>query len=227
MHIIIYSRVSSNRLSEKALIKLSNQKKLIEQVICQAKLIVPKKKIILATTKKKEDLKLCKIAQKYKINYFRGSNNDLISRTLDCCKKFKVSFFFRYCADRPIIDVKKIKKCISNSKKIRFDLMTTNYLNNKIDEGFTIEIFNATSLKKMASYKLNNNDKEHIANYFYKKRKIFDIKKIKFSKKFKKGYKYTIDTFDDLSKMNFILKNYNPNNISSVVGLSEKYEKLN
>ena len=44
MHIIIYSRVSSNRLSEKALIKLSNQKKLIEQVICQAKLIVPKKK---------------------------------------------------------------------------------------------------------------------------------------------------------------------------------------
>ena len=227
MHIIIYSRVSSGRLGKKALIKLSNQKKLIEQVICQAKLIVPAKQIILATTRKIEDLNLCKIAKKYKINYFRGSNNDLISRTIDCCKKFKINFFFRYCADRPIIDIKKIKRCISSSKKIRFDLMTTNYGNDKIDEGFTIEIFNASSFKKMLNYELTDNDKEHIANYFYKKQKMFFIKKIKFSKNFKKGYKYTIDSVKDLSKMNFILKNYNPNNINSVVDLSEKYEKLN
>ena len=227
MHIIIYSRISSGRLKKKALIKLSNKKKLIEQVICQAKLLVPATKIILATTKKAEDLTLCKIAKKHKINYYRGSNNDLINRTVGCCKKYKIKSFFRYCADRPIIDIKKIKKCISNSKKIKFDLMTTNYGNDKIDEGFTIEIFNASSFKKMLDYDLSDDDKEHIANYFYKKRKMFIIKRIKFSKNFKNGYKYTIDTIHDLVKMNFILKNYDPYNIKSVVNLNENYEKLN
>ena len=41
------------------------------------------------------------------------------------------------------------------------------------------------------------------------------------------GYKYTIDTIHDLVKMNFILKNYDPYNIKSVVNLNENYEKLN
>jgi len=229
MHIIIYSRISSKRLKNKVLIRLSNKKKLIEQVIDQAKLLVPSSKIILATTKNKEDFHLCRLAKYNKINYIRGSSNNLISRTIECCKKFKIEFFLRYCADRPIINVKKIKNCIKRikKKKLKFDLLTTNYNNQKIDKGFTIEIFNASSFKKILEYSLTKSDKEHIGNFFYKNKKMFDIKKINFSKSFKKGYKYSIDNIQDLSKMNFILKNYNPNNINSVIRLSRKYEKLN
>ena len=69
MHILIYSRLNSSRFKNKALTKLSNGKMLIEQVIAQAKKIASNENIILATTTNHEDLKLCNIANKNKINY--------------------------------------------------------------------------------------------------------------------------------------------------------------
>ena len=90
MYVIIYSRLDSKRLKNKVLTKLFNGKTLVEQVICEAKKITSNNKIILATTNKKRDNKLCDIAIKNKINYFKGSENNVLERTIECCKKFNV-----------------------------------------------------------------------------------------------------------------------------------------
>lgn len=225
-HIIIYSRLSSSRLKRKALIKLSNKKMLIEQVISQAKQITSSKKIILATTTNKEDQLLCKIAKINKINFFQGSEKNLLKRTQNCCKKFKIKYFLRYCGDRPIVDVNKIKKCFANIKnKKKFDLMTTNFKDIKIDKGFTIEIFNSDFFIKFNSDKVSNNNKEHLGNYIYQNAQKFKILMIKSSKIFFKNRKYTIDDKNDLKMMNYILKNYKNRNIKEVVSLYSKYEK--
>ena len=55
MHIIIFSRLASKRFKNKAKTILVNNKTLIEHIIDQARKLLPKRKIILATTKKKED----------------------------------------------------------------------------------------------------------------------------------------------------------------------------
>ena len=226
-HIIIYSRLSSSRLKRKALIKLSNNKMLIEQVISQAKQITSSKKIILATTTNKEDKLLCDIAKINKINFFQGSEKNLLERTQNCCKKFKIKYFLRYCGDRPIVDVNKIKKCFTSIKnKKKFDLMTTNFKDIKIDKGFTIEIFNSDFFIKFKSDKVSKDNKEHLGNYIYQNPKKFRILMIKFSKIFFKERKYTIDDKNDLKMMNYILKNYKNKNIKEVVSLYSKYEKF-
>lgn len=228
MHIIIFSRLGSKRLKNKAKITLINNKTLIEHIIDQAKKILPKKKIILATTKKKEDNYLCRVAKRKKINFFRGSENNVLKRTIDCCKLYKVNYFLRYCGDRPIIDILKIKKLVKEFEKYnQYDLLSTNNKKEKIDQGLTIEIIKSEVLNKIAETKFVNKDKdyEHITNYLYKNYKNYKIYKISFLKIFKKQYRYTIDYKKDLKIINYIIKNYDKNKIKDIVKLYEFAKK--
>jgi spore coat polysaccharide biosynthesis protein SpsF len=226
LHIIIFSRLGSQRLKNKARVKLINKKKLIEHVIDQALNILPKNRVILATTKKVEDNYLCKVAKKKGIKYFRGSEKNVFKRTTECCKTFKIKYFLRYCGDRPIIDILKIKKIIKEFKKYKeYDLISTNSNKEKIDEGLTIEFIKAKTLEQIKKNNLTFYNKEHITSYFYKNYKKYKIYKISFSKVFKKQYKYSIDSKKDLKTVNFILKNYDYKNIKDVVGYHEKANK--
>lgn len=229
MHIIIYCRLNSYRFKNKPIYELINKKSLIEEVIVQAKKIVKSKKIILATTKKKEDYKLCKIAKKYKINYYKGSEKNVALRTYEICKKFKVDYFFRYCADRPFLNINLLKKSSNIINKKKFDLITTN-LNKKIDQGLTLEIINAKSFVKLFNkYNFNPSEKEHITKIFYKLKKSLKIKQISFNKIYSKGYRYTIDYRTDVNVVNFILKNkkFIKTRFYKIVYLYEKYFNIN
>ena len=84
---IIYTRTDSKRLKNKALIKVYKNKSLIESVVENTLKIKLINKVIIATTKSKNDLIFSKILKKYKINFFYGSTNDLINRTINCSKK--------------------------------------------------------------------------------------------------------------------------------------------
>lgn len=227
MHVLIFSRLNSNRFKNKALVKLSNGNTLIEQVISQAKKITANKNIILATTTNFNDKKLCDIANKNKINYFRGSDNDVLARTIDCCKFYNIKYFLRYCGDRPIIDLIKIKKIIKNFKNYKkYDLISTNNKKEKIDQGLTIEIIKSKALNNIPKTKFRNKDNEHITNYLYKNYKNFKIFKISFSKIFKKKYKYTIDYKKDLKIINFIIKNYDKKDIKKIAKLYEEAKTI-
>ena len=208
MHVIIYCRLNSKRFKNKGILKLINRKLLIEQIISQAKKISSEKKIILATTKKKEDSILCNIAKKNNINYYRGSENNVALRTYNVCKIFKVNYFYRYCADRPFLNINAINKIKKKLKNNNFDILTTTNKQRSIDKGLTIEILNAKMFMKV--YKTNDfskNEKEHILNFFYNNHKNFKIKNIILSKKFYQKFNYTIDYKTDLFFINYILKN--------------------
>lgn len=229
MHILIYSRLSSSRFKNKALTKLSNGKMLIEQVIAQAKKIAPNENIILATTTNHEDLKLCNIANKNKINYFRGSENNVLARTINCCKKFKIKKFYRYCGDRPFVMTKNIRFYL-NKNLNSFDMITNNLAKKKIDAGLTYEIITFNSLKKIYKKKiLTSYDKEHITNFFYNNPKSFKIKKIAQPKIFYKGNNYSIDKKSDVKFINFLInKNFNSEiNFSKITEIYEKFATFN
>ena len=228
---IIYTRLSSSRLKNKALIVIK-KKHLIEHVIEKTKKISLLNKIVLATTKKKEDLVFKKIAKKNNIFFFRGSNSNLIKRTIDCCDKYKINFFLRVCGDRPYFDYKKINLIIKKikQKKIFFDFISSNFI-KKVDEGLTIEIINKKSLEKINKYKLSLLDKEHLTKKFYdlKKSKSFTFKKIDLPKYYFLDLKHSVDTLKDLARYRFIISNIkNDNNsIKKYINLSLEWKKNN
>ena len=79
--IIIQARVNSKRLKNKMLLSLGDNM-IIEWVLIRLKSLANKYKIILATTNDQSDNELIKIARNYKIDYFRGSTDNVLLRFL-------------------------------------------------------------------------------------------------------------------------------------------------
>ena len=65
---------------------------------------IKKSKIIVATTDNKNDDNIIKISKN--IFTFRGSENNVLLRTIECISKYKIDYL-RICADRVFLTIKK------------------------------------------------------------------------------------------------------------------------
>ena len=90
--IFITVRTGSTRLPKKCLLKIQG-KPVIEHLIDRVKGSALKDAIVLCTTRLKEDDILCNIAEKNKIDYFRGPVEDKLARWLGAAERFRVDFF--------------------------------------------------------------------------------------------------------------------------------------
>ena len=228
---VIYTRTNSKRFKNKALIKVYKDKSLIESVVENTLKIKSIKKIIIATTKSKKDLIFKKILNKYKVNFFYGSTNDLIDRTLKCSSKLKFDYFLRICGDRPFFSYKYIDNVITKFNKNRknYDLITNNNINKTVDQGLTVEIVSISSLKRIKKKKLSKYNLENITSYFYKNPKNFNIYYLKSPKNWFLNHKYTIDKPEDLNKMRIIISRvgYNKFNLKKCVSIYKKLKDEN
>ena len=221
---IIYSRINSKRLKSKALLKVYKKKCLIEKVVENTLKIKSIKKIIIATTKSKEDKIFEKILKKYEIDFFYGSTNNLIERTIECSQKYNFDYFLRICGDRPFFSFSHIDSIISNinfKNKIKFDLISNNKKKKLVDQGLTIEIISSNSLKKLKLKKdLTKYNLENITSYYYQNYKKFNINYLKSPKNWFLKNKYTIDDKNDLKKMRRIISKVGYNNFD--IGMANK-----
>ena len=115
--LIFQARANSQRLKNKIFKKIKD-KTILELFINK---ILKTKRIdcvIAATTKNKKDDRTVKIAKKNKLNIFRGSEKNVLSRFYYAAKKFELDLIVRCNADCPFIDAKIIDKMIYNYKKI-------------------------------------------------------------------------------------------------------------
>tara|TARA_B100000035_G_scaffold80228_1_gene67243 strand:- start:903 stop:1610 length:708 start_codon:yes stop_codon:yes gene_type:complete len=223
---IIYTRTNSKRLNKKSLLPIYKNKSLIEKVVENTLRIKSINRIILATTNSKEDKIYEKLLKNYNINYFYGSTNNLIQRTIKCSKKYSFNYFLRVCGDRPFFSHIHIDKIISNFNKRKFlnyDLMSNNKKNKIVDQGLTIEILSAKSLEKLyLNKKLSKYNLENITSYFYENSKNFNMYYCKSPKNWFLNNKYTIDNFQDLEKMRKIIlsigyKTFNINKANNII----------
>ncbi len=208
--IIIFARYSSKRLRGKTL-ALINKTTLLEIIYRRLLKVSKNIPIIIATSTLKADDKIDNFCKEKNYLVFRGSHNNVLKRTLDCCKKFKLDSFVRVCCDRPFVDFNLIKKMILYFKKNpHYEIITNNYPKT-YPPGLTSEIIKVSSYKKINFYKFSKTDKEHICNYFYRRSKYFKIKNF-FSKKInQEKFNLTIDYKKDLIFTKKIYKKYNYN----------------
>ena len=110
--IFLAARCGSKRLPNKHFLKINSNFRFIDLCILRLKKTKLVNKIFLCTTKKKEDDKFKKVCNLHNIHLFRGSNNNVAKRIIDCAKKHSINTIVRITADCPIIDPKLIDKCI-------------------------------------------------------------------------------------------------------------------
>ena len=179
--LIIQARTGSTRFPKKVLSKI-NGTSLIEHIIYRVKKVKKIDKIILATTRKKEDNILCRLAKKNNIYCFRGSENDLVDRYYKAAIHFNANFILRLPADNPIPEPIEYDRLIEYHLKSKNDFSSNicNFKSNGYPNGIGVEIFNFKALEKIWKFQKNERFREHITLNFYDYDKKKAYKKFRF-----------------------------------------------
>ncbi len=207
--IIIQARTGSKRFPKK-IIKKIDGKTIIEILLDRLNKNFKKEKIIIATTKNKKDDILCKIAKKKGIKYFRGSENNVMSRFIQIGKIYKLDFIIRITSDCPLIDPELVSKMLNIFlvKKIDYLSNTLPFEKKTFPDGSDIEVFKYESLLN-SSLSTKRNELEHVTNQLWKNKK-FKRKIFRQNKDLSK-YRYSLDYKSDLFVIkeifNYLMKN--------------------
>ena len=178
--LVIQARMNSTRFPNKIISDLSGAP-LIERILQRVKKVKKIGKIIIATTKKREDDILVGIAKSNRVEIFRGSENDLVDRYYQAVKGKNVGHILRLPADNPIPDPLEYNRLINYHLKTDNDFSSNicNFMRNGYPDGFGVEIFTINSLKKIWRNEKRKKFREHIALNFYDYKK--DRKNLKFN----------------------------------------------
>ena len=158
---IIQARMTSTRLPGKVLMEVMGRPLLSYQIerLRHSKMI---DKIIIATTVNKEDDTIVNLCQKEGIDFYRGSENDVLGRYYQTAKKYNAAHIMRLTADCPLID------------PMTCDLVVKKYICEDADyvhtgqsfcEGIGCEIFNFDVLEKMWKNAHLKSEREHVTLY--------------------------------------------------------------
>jgi len=137
--IIIQARSNSVRFPSKVLKKINNIT-IIEIIIRRLKKCKYVKKIVVATSNSKKNKKFINFLKQKKINFFIGSDQNVLERFYLCAKKIKASTIVRITGDSPLIDPELVDQMIKKFKNNKVDyLSNTNPMT--YPDGQDIEIF--------------------------------------------------------------------------------------
>ena len=113
---LIIVRLNSSRLKNKALKKINNFIS-IQILIKRLKKLENISKIVLTTSAHKKLPELKKIAKKENINFFVGSEENVLDRIIKCAEKFKLDRIIRITGDDIFRDIKKLDQAILSHNK--------------------------------------------------------------------------------------------------------------
>ena len=147
------ARMTSSRLPNKIFKKI-NDIKIIELLIKRIKKIRYIDNFFIAIPLSKTNNKLANFLNQKKINYFRGSENNVLERIVKGGEKYKADILVRLTCDNPLVDIyifdTMIKKFL---KKKNIEYCSNNgYAKSKIRNmptGIDIEIIKFKTLKNI------------------------------------------------------------------------------
>lgn len=227
---IIQARMTSSRLPGKVLMPLFG-KPALERMIERVKLAKLLDEIIIATTVNETDDPIVQLCEKLDVSYYRGSEEDVLSRVLEAAKEFKLDTIVELTGDCPLIDPEHIDTLVMMHSKNDASI-TSNALERSFSRGYDIRVFNTATLDRVNQEVDNPVDRQHVSTWMY------------LNPKGKLGYKavnwtapkelnrpdieVTLDTPEDYELLNWVFsmsgQGYNLDlTCKNVIGLIDQY----
>ena len=201
---IIQARMGATRLPGKVL-KILNNKSLLEFQLERIKLSERIQEIIVATTNESADDEIASLCNRRGIKVFRGSQNDVLSRYYHCAKENNASTIVRLTADCPLIDPKVIDAVIDLyfSKKVDYAANTVPPETSYWPDGSDVEVFSFQALKKANKETTDISFREHVTFYFWKDTNKFSSVQLN-NKQDWSNYRFTLDYPEDYEVIKLI-----------------------
>ena len=193
---VIQARLGSKRFFGKVLKKIG-EKSAIEHMISQVKKSKKINKLIVATTEKKKDDRLCNFLNFKKIEFFRGSENDVLTRIYNSISIFSPKYVVRLTADCPFIDPILIDKSINLIRKNNSLDYVSNVHPPTFPDGMDVEVIKFNVLKKIYQSASLKSEREHVTTRIWMNPKKFNLGVISSKKDFS-FMRLTLDYKEDL-----------------------------
>ncbi|MCA0431112.1 MAG: glycosyltransferase family protein [Bacteroidetes bacterium] len=164
---ITQARMGSTRLPGKVLKEINGISllKIHFDRVSKSKLISSH---ILATSNNTSDDILVDYAKQNQITCFRGDENNVLERFIECLNNYKnIDFVVRLTADCPLIDPIVIDECIKLIIETKVDYVS-NCIEPTFPDGIDVEVFNYKSLLIASENAKLNSEKEHVTPYIWK-----------------------------------------------------------
>tara|TARA_B100000686_G_scaffold326351_1_gene384094 strand:- start:639 stop:2681 length:2043 start_codon:yes stop_codon:yes gene_type:complete len=227
--IIVQARMGSTRLPGKVMKKIVGIP-LIGIIIKRLKKTKEADEIVVATSKTQENKLLLEYLKKIKVNFFCGSEKDVLNRFYRTARKHKAKVIVRITADCPLVDVKIVDDFIRKFKKNKPDYLS-NCLPWTYPDGLDVEVFSYELLKKIQkkATKIQKRDGGVLISYL--RNNPNSVNSINVTCPIKKlpRYRLTVDEAVDLQLIRKIYENFIPDiyfGFDKIIKFAKKNEKL-
>lgn len=207
---IIQARVGSTRLPNKMILPFYKDKTVLDILIDNLQRNFSDIPIVLATSKNSEnDI----IEAKYKNSnclVFRGSENNVLDRFCEAANSYSITHIIRVCADNPFLDMNELRTLMqyieNNPEKEYISFEVNNKPSIKTHYGFWVEFVSLKALTKVKAFTEDSLYLEHVTNFIYQHRDLFDIQYILPNPKIynHENVRMTLDTLEDFKLLSSI-----------------------
>ena len=170
---IIQARMGARRLPGKVLLDLEG-KAVLEHVIDRVRRSKLIEDTVAATTIKKEDLKIVRLASKKGVRVYCGQEDDVLDRYFQAALLFDAKHIVRITADCPLIDPGIIDDVIRLYLSKRVDYASNN-IKELFPDGEDVEVFSFEALKKAWEDARLPSERAHVTPYIRNHPELFKL----------------------------------------------------
>ena len=228
---IIQARMGSKRLPGKSMMDIEG-KPMLEHLIERVKRSETLDSIVVATADKAKDDAIVDLAERCGVNWFRGSEEDVLDRYLKAAEKFKADIVVRICADSPLTDPFEIDKLVRHHVKTNADYSYNNLPHPKgLPDGAGAEVISIDILKKIHKLATEQPHREHVTLFILDNPGLFRIERLDADPELRRDeFRLDVDYKEDLEFIREIYKRlYKPEEIiklKEVIELLDKHPEM-
>lgn len=202
---MIQARMDGKRFPGKVLENI-NGMPIISLIIKRASKAKVISKIIVVTSKNKKDDVLVEYLERQNIEFFRGSEDNVLERFYEAAKKYNADYIIRLTGDNPFVDPKIINKVVSEILGKNYEYVS-NDLVRTFPLGFDVEVLTFAALEKIIHLASKSEDYEHVTLFIRNNLKLFSTKNIFAPINLRHpDWRLTVDESNDLELIQKIMK---------------------
>lgn len=202
--IIVQARMTSRRLPGKVLMDLAGRPMLAQQ-LRRLKCCRSADDIVVATTTNPADDPVVALADGEAVSWFRGSEDDVLSRYLYAARQSNADIVVRITADCPLIDPEETDRVIQELEKHPEDCdYAANILPRGLPQGLDTEALFRDTLERVSRLARSSPAREHVTLFIYRERPdLFVIRSVT-NVENNSDLRWTVDTAEDLNLVRHI-----------------------
>lgn len=156
--------------------------------------------IVIATTTKEIEQPIINLCEKLSIDYYRGSEDDVLSRYYEAAAKYDAEVVVRITGDDPLVDPKIIDDIIIEFLSNHHYDYVSNSIEKTFPLGLDVEVISMKALEQAYQEAKDQVYREHVTPYIYLHPKKFHLGLIKHPTDLS-SYRLTVDSEEDFLLM--------------------------